>query len=120
MHSTFRLLILAVSIQLLLSVAFAKQDAGTQSSVNGVSVSLIPGWNGVAFQAQQISAISANSNIAGVATFANGTYQLGNYALTDINAGTGADRGFWMFANAATSFTYSGSGGPNTVHVKYG
>jgi len=114
----FRLI--ALVILLLVAALAAKEDAAPASSVNGVTVNLNAGWNGVGFQATQLTELTANVNIAGLASFANGTYQIGNYALSDVNAGAGGRRGFWVFATGPTSFNYSGNGGPDFVDLVNG
>lgn len=97
-----------------------KQGLAPSSNVNDVPVVLNAGWNGVGFQALQVSSLSLNPAIAGLATFSNGSYQTGNYATADINAGAGGRRGFWVFATGPTSFTYSGTGGPDFVDLASG
>ena len=86
----------------------SKGDLSAGSVVNNLAVVLNAGWNAVGFQSQVVSALNATSSVAGLSTW-NGTgYVTGNLDLATINAGAGARRGFWIFANQATSFTYSG------------
>lgn len=100
--------------------AVAKQGVAPASNVNDVPVVLNAGWNGVGFQALQVTSLSSNPQVAGLATFSNGSYQTGNYATADVNAGAGGRRGFWIFATGNTSFTYSGTGGPDFVDLASG
>lgn len=74
----------------------------------GPTVSLSSGWNGVAFQTQRVTSVSSNPSVAGLATFDGGAYVTGNVDPATINAGTGTRRGFFVFATAPTTLTYSG------------
>ncbi len=73
-----------------------------------ITVALSTGWNPVAFQCPEVTSLSANPLVAGVATYDGTSYQLANFDLTGVNEAQGARRGFWIFANAPTSFSYSG------------
>ncbi len=75
--------------------------------VGPVTVTLNPGWNAVAFQAAQLTNVSANPAIAGVAFWDGTAYQVRNLTAADLNASGGGRRGYWVFASSATSFTYS-------------
>lgn len=83
----------------------AKVTLAAQSTVN-----LNAGWNAVAFDAPQVTALSGSS-IAGLAWWDGTQYQFDEFSESAINAGDGGKRGFWVFANNATSFGYTGSGG---------
>ena len=87
----------------------ASLKATSGASVGPVSVSLNSGWNGIGFQAASLTALNSNASVAGMAYYDNGAYQIGSFTQSDINAGEGTRRGFWVFATAATSFSYSGS-----------
>lgn len=75
--------------------------------VGPVTVTLNPGWNGVAFQAAQLTNVSADPAVAGVAFYDGASYQVRNPTAADLNAVGGGRRGYWVFATGATSFTYS-------------
>lgn len=95
-----------------------KAVAGTRSAVEGVRVDLRPGWNAVGFQATTLTAL--DSTATGLAFF-NGTgYTTGSVNAATVNEGEGGRRGFWVFANAAGSLTYSGTGGPDFVQLAAG
>jgi len=98
----------------------SKGDAAASSTVSNVQVSLGPGWNGVGFQSQVLTALSANALISGQATFNGVGYVTGSFDLATLNAGAGPRRGFWVFAQQATSFTYSGvTDGSNHVDLTF-
>jgi len=76
--------------------------------VNNVNVSLGSGWNGVGFQCQRLTALSSNAQISGQASWNGSSYATGNFELSALNS-AGLRNGFWVFAQNATSFTYSGN-----------
>lgn len=84
---------------LLLSVAYAATFTANLA---------LPGYNAVAFQHLTITAVNSSAAIAGVAFWDGTTYQTRNLTAQDINA-AGTLRGFWVFANSPSSFTYSGN-----------
>lgn len=93
---------------LMLGTAVAALAGGVLAApVGPVSVTLNPGWNAVAFQAAQLTAVSANPAVAGVAFWDGTQYQIRNLTVADLNASGGGRRGYWVFASSATSFTYS-------------
>ncbi len=96
-------------------------EADPSSTVNNIAVSLNPGWNAVALQCQQVTSLAPSSSIVGMAVF-NGTgYTTQDFNITNLNGGAGAGRGqaVWVFASAATSFTYSGNdpGTPGVIDL---
>jgi len=95
-----RLALLATVLSGLAATALA-------TPVGPVTVTLNPGWNAVAFQSAQLTAVSANPAVAGVAFWDGTQYQIKNLTTTDLNASGGGRRGYWVFASSATSFTYS-------------
>lgn len=95
----------------------SKAEAVPSSAVTGVSVSLNAGWNSVGLQAEQLTALSADPAILGASRWTSGGYTLSNFTQTDLNTGAGGRQGLWVFANSATSFTYSGTGGPSFVDL---
>lgn len=74
------------------------------SAVN-VTVELIPGWNPVAFQGTNAATINANG-AAGMAIYTNGGYQVVPLSTTNVNAGEGTFRGFFIFATEPGSLNY--------------
>lgn len=97
-----------------------KQSAGTQSTVQSVRVDLRAGWNGVGFQSTQVTSLDAPAAVSGLAFFNGTNYTTGSLNAATINADAGGRRGFWVFASAPASFTYSGSGGPDFVDLQAG
>lgn len=85
-----------------------KQSASPTSVVSNVTVALSSGWNPVAFQAQRLTGLTSNPSIVGFTRWNGTSYVPGNFTVEEINAGGGGRQGFWVFANASTSFTYSG------------
>lgn len=87
-----------------------------------VTVNLNAGWNGVGFERQQVTTLNTTSAIAGMATFDGSAYQTTNFNPTEINAGDGTRRGFFVFATGATSFNYAGAQDTkgNFVNLKSG
>lgn len=69
------------------------------------TVSLRSGWNGVAFSAPRLAELTGNPTIVGMAWYEGGAYRIANLTADGVN-GAGGQRGFWVFANGATSFTY--------------
>lgn len=66
------------------------------------------GYNAVAFQHLTLTAVNASSAVVGVFFWDGTAYQARNLTPQDINA-AGTMRGYWVFANSPTSFTYSGN-----------
>lgn len=90
------------------SVAFVGLAAGVSAApVGPLTVTLNPGWNSVALQAAELTSVSANPAVAGVAYWDGAAYQLRNLTAAALNASGGGRRGYWVFASSATSFTYS-------------
>ena len=84
----------------------AKAPVG--ANVGPVTVSLNAGWNAVGFQAASLTSVNAGSAVAGMAYY-DGGYHIGSLTMAEANAGEGTRRGFWIYATAATTFTYSGT-----------
>jgi len=64
----------------------------------------------VGFQAPRLTQLSANPLVAGAAVAGpGGGYATGSYSLDFFNAGAGGRQGFWLFATAPTTITYSGT-----------
>jgi len=76
--------------------------------VDNVVVTLNPGWNAVGFQVQRLTALSANPSVRGCLTWNGTEYVTGSFALADLNAALAGRQGVWLYAEQATSFTYSG------------
>lgn len=72
------------------------------------TVALQAGWNALGLRCQRVTAVSTNSQIAGMATFSGRQYEFHNLSAFDLNQGEGGRRGFWLYCTAATSLTYSG------------
>ena len=70
-----------------------------------VSVPLNPGWNAVGIEGSPVSLLNAPSQVNGMAWLEGTSYHTG--PLTASQAGL--RRGFWVFANAATAFSYTAS-----------
>jgi len=89
--------------------SFSSKAEGGQvgSVVSDVLVSLRAGWNAVGFQSQLLTALNASGEVTGQATWNGASYLTGNFDRPALNA-LGGRRGFWVFAQSATSFTYSG------------
>lgn len=87
----------------------SKAEAGVESTVTNRNVNLVPGWNPIGFESQQLTALSANPNIAGMCTWNGSSYVTSNFSTSDVNSGQKARRGFFLFATSATNFTYSGN-----------
>jgi len=71
------------------------------------TVNLSAGWNAVSFQGMPLQQLSAPPAVAGFVFWDGTSYQLNSLTLANANAGDGANRGFWVFATAATSMTYT-------------
>lgn len=78
------------------------------ADVGNTTVNLHAGWNAVGFQCAQLTSLTPNPNVAGLAWFNGATYEVEPFSLADANAGAGGRRGLWLFANNATSITYAG------------
>lgn len=78
--------------------------AALADPVTGVQVPLNAGWNAVGFQAQRLTSVSA-PQVAGTADWNGSTYVVGALTAEGVNG----RRGYWVFANAATTLTYSGT-----------
>lgn len=76
----------------------------------GESVSLRSGWNAVAFRSPRLTALGGGS-VAGLAWFDGQAYQTGAFTAEEANRNGGTRRGFWVFANGSTSFSYTGDDG---------
>lgn len=103
----------------------SKQDPSVQAVVNNVQVNLNPGWNGVGFQCQQVTALNPGAGITTLAAYSNNAYTTSGFDTAGINAGTEkARRGFFVFVAGSnpTSFTYSGNddGLGNFVNLQAG
>lgn len=83
--------------------------AVTQAANGPFNVSLNAGWNGVGLQCYTLTSLSGGSGIAGMATWDGTNYRTASFTTSDVNAGEGTRRGFWVYATAATTFTYSGT-----------
>lgn len=91
------------------------------STVANVTVPLAAGWNGVGFRSQQVALVNPPAAITGMAFFDGTAYQTRNFTSADVNLAGGGRRGFWVLANQATSFTYSGTDtGANFVDLTPG
>lgn len=89
------------------AIASKSADSTIASTVNNVTVALVPGWNPLAFQCQQVTSLSNTGTVTGMAVF-NGTgYTTQNFSQSNVNGFRG--QAFWVFANSAGSFTYSGN-----------
>lgn len=87
----------------------------TSSLVSNVTVPLVSGWNSVALQCQRVTAVSSNPAIPGFAFYSGGAFQTASFTAAELNAGAGGQRGLFVRAESATSFTYSGQDdGPST------
>jgi len=85
------------------SVLIGLGMAAMADSVTGVQVPLNAGWNAVGFQAQRLTSLTA-PQVAGTADW-NGT----QYVLAPLTGeGVNGRRGYWVFASAPTTLTYSG------------
>jgi len=78
-----------------------------ESTVQNVAVALVPGWNPVAFQCQQVTSLSNTGAVTGMAVFNGTDYVTQNFSQTNVNGYRG--QAFWVFANAIGSFSYSGN-----------
>ncbi len=101
----------ALALLLLLAPATFGRLAEDQptDTVSQISVSLQPGWNAVAFQCRQVTELSGAAGVAGLARLQGDFYQVFPFSLASLNA-SGASAACWLYAPAATSFTYSGTG----------
>lgn len=110
-----------MSNQAVTPVPEATRARATASSVvSNVTVSLQPGWNAVGLQCQRVSALTANPAVAGVAYYEPAGYVTRSLTSEVLNAGGGGRRGFFAFANSATSFTYSGSDEDSVIDLVTG
>lgn len=82
--------------------------AKEQSQAFSTTVNLAAGWNPVAFESAQLTALSANPLIPGLAWYDGNIYQFAEFTQEDINSAAGGRRGFYAFATAPTSFSYAG------------
>jgi len=73
------------------------------------SQSLGAGWNAVGFPVQRIDSLSGTAQIAGAVTWTGNAYATTSFDTAGLNAGAGGRRGFYVFATAATAFSYTGS-----------
>lgn len=78
------------------------------SDVAGVTVPLNAGWNALGFQAQELTTLSSNPSVPGFARWTGSGYAAGNLTAGELNAAGGGRTGFFLFATANTSITYSG------------
>jgi len=76
--------------------------------VGDTTVSLRTGWNAVGLQCQQVTSLSASSQVAGLATFEEGGYRTAPVTPAEVNRGAGGRRGFWVFAFSEANLTYAG------------
>lgn len=86
-----------------------------------INVQLAAGWNGVGFQRQQLSTVTSNSAVAGMATWDGTAYQTNSLTAATVNT-AGTRQGFFVFATGATNFTYAGAndGQGNFLNLKSG
>lgn len=85
-------------------------------TVEQVSVPLQPGWNAVALQCREVTQLSGTAGVAGLARMHNGSYQVLPFTQASLNA-LGGFSAFWVYASAANSFSYSGTGSGLDVNL---
>ncbi len=88
-------------------------------AVGPITVSLNPGWNGVALQCTQVTSLSAPNEVAGLAAWNGSVYDFKNFTQQELN-NIGGRKAIWVFATGATAFTYSGTDESTTVNLSTG
>jgi len=72
-------------------------------------VTLQNGWNSVALQCQQVTALATTGPVTGFATLVNQDYETRPFTREALNENSGGRRGLWVFADGPASFSYSGT-----------
>ncbi len=83
---------------------------GVASGQSGFTVNLRTGWNALGFQQLRLSAVNAPAAVLGMSFYSGNEYTTKPLSVAEVNA-AGTSKGFWVFATAPTSFTYSGTDG---------
>jgi len=96
----------ALGLLTLATAGLPKETVGGQATFD-VNLGLT-GYNGLAFNHLNIDSITNASGVVGVAYWDGTGYQTSSLTASQINS-LGTKRGYWLFTQGATSFTYTGN-----------
>lgn len=96
----------ALGLLTLASAGFPKDTLSGQATFN-VSLGLT-GYNGFALNHLTIDSITGASGVVGMAWWDGTGYQTASFTASQLNT-LGTKRGYWLFTQGPTSFSYSGN-----------
>lgn len=72
-----------------------------------VTVPLRAGWNPVGFTGRPVTSLNVPNAVQGMGYYEGRNFRTQNMTRNNLNAGAGTNRGIFVYASRATSFTYA-------------